>query len=206
MNHLEYSQSVRRIIESDSAMYKVLRQHFLLEKRIESKLGEFLSGTDNIFEIGRVGDIYIASREDKGFSYFGGRMPFHRKKQHLPRLEGECQGFGIQADKHGVYGFEKVLEKCLADDTSERIVPSFCIGVKFKPEGYSDFMYALLVEDLSQGRRIQFENYEQDGDVATIAGTNVSVRFDAVAKYVSKPESYMTDEMMLVFEPTHSSN
>lgn len=187
MNRFQYSQEIKERILADKNIYNTLRNHFLGIERLTDNLG---SGTAHEhFRVGKLKNgLWITTREIH-----------HCYTDHITGLESYCQhAEEINEDVKGK-NIQEIIEE-LKDNEIAMAATSFTIGVRYRGSISDNFNYALLVEDLTAGGAIEYEDH--NSLVKKVKGRDISICFDLEECFVPRPIKYMLDENMLIIEPT----
>jgi hypothetical protein len=186
MKHLEFSDRVREEILQNRDLLERIRRHFSGEEL----LAEFLGGANNKhYRIGRLDSgLWLATREPvENNGYIG--------------LAAECDSASCMMDRYQSNGLQNVIEECIQKRIAGFLATSICIGVKYQDRKTGEDAYALIIEELTCGKTIQYD-VGYDGDIGKVRGTDIVVRFDLPSdpKRVKPREEYFNPERMLVFK------
>ncbi len=173
MNPFEYFQEMRHQIERDTPFMENLRYYAFTDRlRLDiSRVAPLGAGRSNIhFRIGKVGDLWLASREHINEYAFDPEDRLAHNENYIDAV--------VRA--HG----------------GEKRVPIICGGVK--AEGEYGLRYFLLLEDLTQGGLGDFQPAPRSGGVVGILnGERVWHDFDT--DYPYRPEiRYMRDDKVIL--------
>jgi len=226
MDHYEFSKSVRKEILSDKKILNRLRKHFLGEKRLRDIID---AGSHNIiYRVGKLeNDLWLATREPVQTDYAmsrervleSARSDILSTGTHNVRgLEIYCKQAAEEMNvwrhisKTRSWGVSNIVKELLDKGDYSRLTTSFCIGIKFRqrmkfePEKITEPLYALIVEDLTQGGKLKIEKIYEESVEGKIQGTDLTVQFDfdgedySILKRTDIP-NYITKENLIIFEP-----
>ncbi|MBT5739709.1 hypothetical protein HOI26_01290 [Candidatus Woesearchaeota archaeon] len=176
MNPNEYFQALKPQMIEDEVFMDALR-HFAFTDRVRyamsSSKSPHLGGgfNNNHFRIGRIGDVWLATRE-----YIGTTFDVEDCMQHP-------ENYIAQVVKHS--------------DRGKR-VPIVCGGVK--AENDHGGRYFLLLEDLTHGGTSDFEPAPKNGGVSgRLNGEEVFHDFDTDTPF-HPPTKYLGKDLLLVLQ------
>ncbi len=174
MNPFEYFQKLKPEMVKDKAFMDSLRTYAFTDRlRLfgNEKVTPLGAGRHNIhFRIGKVGDMWLATRE-----YLG----------------------AIELADHLQHGENYIDAVVLAYEEGKR-VPLVCGGVR--AENGRGGRYFLLLEDLTQGGTSDFQPAPKSGGISGILnGEEVFHDFDTDSPF-HPPTKYLAEEKLLVLE------
>lgn len=183
MNPFERYQEMKPQIERDEAIMRNLKMYAFNENSSLVHLGRYPDTTNTHYRIGKVGDLWLATREILQFA---------------PELQKECCETYIDMLLH--------QDRLLPYDGSGGRVSRIVGGVKAiaaNRRGATDTIdrYFLLVEDLTAGGTADFlPGIKKDVWFGTVNGKIVFYDFPEYTKSNPEPFKYMTEENMIKLE------
>jgi hypothetical protein len=204
MNHFQYSQQIRKEIESNKQLYELLRKHFLGEQPLTEKLGEGDSfkhyAAPNL-----PSGLGIATKEPK-------ENPYDKQP-----LEDHCETtytFASFLHPEGHKSVNDVIENPANYSNGSAVYSAFCIGVKYKPKSSDKYQYALLVENLRSAKEVRLTSRTADSGYIVCKDKEITVWFDTGAfkdapgalaslqksRGMDKIPKYMEEQNLIVFE------